>query len=72
MFLSCRPFFVNTTFSTGLVGAEVSSVSWLGQLTTSAPTKPVEKCCINNERPIGKKHTIVGWNDGGKIGKIIN
>ena len=33
VFLSCRPFVVNTTFSTGLVGAEVYSVSWLGQLT---------------------------------------
>ena len=32
LFLSCRPFVVNT-FSTGLVGVEVSSVSWLGQLT---------------------------------------
>ena len=33
VFLSCRPFVVNTTFSTGLVGVEVSSVSWLAQLT---------------------------------------
>ena len=33
MFLSCRPFFVITTFSTGLVGVEDISVSWLGQLT---------------------------------------
>ena len=33
VFLSCRPFVVNTTCSTGLVGVEVSSVSWLGQLT---------------------------------------
>ena len=32
MFLSCRPFVVITTFSTGLVGVEVTSVSWLGQL----------------------------------------
>ena len=24
------------------------------------------------ERPTGKKHTTVGWDDGGKIGKIIN
>ena len=32
MFLSCRPFVV-TTLSTGLVGVEVTSVSWLGQLT---------------------------------------
>jgi hypothetical protein len=32
-FLSSRPLVVNATFSTGLVGVEVSSVSWLGQLT---------------------------------------
>ena len=43
------------TFSTGHVGVEVFSVSWLGE-----------------ERPIGKKHTTVGWDEGGKIGKIIN
>ena len=33
MFLSCRPFIVITTLSTGLVGVEVSFVSWLGMLT---------------------------------------
>ena len=33
IFLSCRPFVVITTFSTGLVGVEVTSFSWLGQLT---------------------------------------
>ena len=32
MFLSSRPFVVITT-STSLVGVEVTSVSWLGQLT---------------------------------------
>ena len=37
---------VNTTFSTGFVGVEVSSVSCLG--------------------------STVGWDDSGKIGKIIN
>ena len=31
MFLSCRPFVVITTLSTGIVGVEVTSVSWLGQ-----------------------------------------
>ena len=31
MFLSCRPFVAITTLSTGLVGVEVTSVSWLGQ-----------------------------------------
>ena len=33
MFLSCRLFVVIKTLSTGLVGVEVTSVSWLGQLT---------------------------------------
>ena len=33
MFLSCRPFVAITTLSTGVVGVEVTSVSWLGQLT---------------------------------------
>ena len=32
VFLSCKPF-VNATFSTGLMGVEVTSVSRLGQLT---------------------------------------
>ena len=32
-FCPCRPFIVITTLSTGLVGVEVTSVSWLGQLT---------------------------------------
>ena len=48
--LSCRPFVVNTTFSTGLVGVE-------NILTT--------KC-------LQERNTNVGWDDGGKIGKIIN
>ena len=33
IFLSWRPFIVIKTLSTGLVGVEVTSVSWLGQLT---------------------------------------
>ena len=33
MLLSCRPFVVITTLSTGFVGVEVTSVSWLEQLT---------------------------------------
>jgi hypothetical protein len=37
-FLSCRPFVV-ITFSTGLVDVEVTSVSWLGQLTVVIKTK---------------------------------
>jgi len=59
VFLSCRPFVVNT-FSIGLVGVEVSSVSWLGQMT-------------NDERPTGKKHNcFMGrrWKIG-EINKLI-
>jgi hypothetical protein len=33
LFLSYRPFVVITAFSTGLLGVEVTFVSWLGQLT---------------------------------------
>ena len=33
MFLSCRPLVAITKLSTGLLGVEVTSVSWLGQLT---------------------------------------
>ena len=33
VFPFCRPFVVNTTFSTGLKGVEVSSISWIGLLT---------------------------------------
>ena len=33
--------------------------------------KTCQKCRINDERPTGKKNTTVGWDDGGKIGKII-
>ena len=119
VFLSCRPFVVNTTFSTGLVGVEVTSVScldswqleiksliivivgfqnvacclvWPGQNDQYSNFSPHQwfelqdkqprlsnkqnltswKCRINDERPTGKKHTSVGWDDGGKIGKIIN
>ena len=37
----------------------------LGRRKLPTPTRLVE-------RPTGKKHTTVGWDDGGKIGKIIN
>ena len=49
MFLSCRPFVV-ITFSTGLVGVEVTSVSWLGQLTVGVKTqRPVENYVITTK-----------------------
>ena len=34
-FLSCRPFVVITTFSTGFVGVEVTSVSYCHVMTNS-------------------------------------
>ena len=40
MFLLCRPLVVITTFSTRLVGVEVTSVSWRGQLTELENLKP--------------------------------
>ena len=33
VFLSPKPFVVNTTFSTGFMGVKVTSISWLGKLT---------------------------------------
>ena len=46
VFLPCRPFVVNT-FSAGLVGVEVISVSWLGQLTTLK--RPVENVVLTTK-----------------------
>ena len=51
VFLSCRPFVVNTTFSTGLVGVEV--------------TRLVENVVITT-KGLGQEHTYIRWNDGGK------
>ena len=41
VFIFCRPFVVNTTFSTGLVGVEVSS----------RPTRPVENVALTTKGP---------------------
>ncbi len=41
-------------------------------MTFSTGLVGVKKFRINDERPTGKKHTTVGWDDSGKIGKIIN
>ena len=64
VFLSCRPFVVNT-FSTDLLGVEVTSVSWPGQLSNLNTHKAR---CYNNEMPTEQKHTYIRWDDGGKIG----
>ena len=46
LFLSCRPFVVITILSTGLVGVEVTSVSWLGQLTVGVQITDYCNCWI--------------------------
>ena len=63
MFLSCRPFVVITTFSTGLLGVEVTSVSWFGQLTevTSTPTRPVENVVITSKGLQDRNVHILDW-----------
>ena len=61
MFLFCRPFVFITTFSTGLVGVQVFS----------PPTRPVENVVLKT-KDLQERNTNVGWDDGGKIGKIIN
>ena len=40
--------------------------------TFSTGLVSVQNVFFNNERPSGKKHTNVGWDDDGKIGEIIN
>ena len=62
MFLSCRPFVVNTTFSTGLVGIEV----------TSTPTRPVENVVVTTK---GLQERNIEMLDGTTVenkGKTIN
>ena len=76
MFLSCRPFVV-ITFSTGLVGVEVTSVSWLGQLefnrteVTSTATRPVENVITTEGLQDRNIHILDGTKVENK-GKTIN
>ena len=59
-------FLVNTTFSTGLVGVEVSSVSWIGQETEeTAPTRPIENVLLTT-KSLQEINTTVVWDDSGK------
>ena len=69
-FLSCRPFVVNATFLTGLVGCW-SFFCLLAWSETSTPNKTRWECRVNNERPTGKKTTIE-WEDCGKYVIKIN
>ena len=56
LFLSCRPF-VAITLSTGLVGVEVTSVSWLRQT--------VDNVVIATEG-LQDRNKYTSWDDGGK------
>jgi hypothetical protein len=67
VFLFCRPFVVNT-FSTGLVGVEVSA----GDRRSFNTHETSLNCRINDKWSTGKKHTTISWDNDGKIGKIIN
>jgi hypothetical protein len=51
-FISCRPFVVNATFSTGLVD---SSVFWLGQLTLGVSITDYFNCWVS-------KFIFVAWS----------
>ena len=68
MFLSCRPFVVITTLSTGLVGVEVTSVSWLGQLT---PTRPVDNVVITTKGLQDRNIDGTTVENKGKLGRIV-
>ena len=67
MFLSCRPFVVITTLSTGLVGVEVTSVSWLGQLTVSINVVKVIK-----SKRLRWTGLIVRMEEGGSPFKMLS
>ena len=62
MFLSCRPFVVNTTFSTGLVGVEV----------TLSPTRPVENVVLTTKDLPDRNIRILDGRTVGNKGKTIH
>jgi hypothetical protein len=63
MFLTCKPFVVIKTFSTGLVGVEVTSVS---------SDNACWKCFYNNERPTGQKQQLFDGRTVENKGKKIH
>ena len=72
MFLSCRPFVVNTTFSTGLMGVEVTSSPSQETEVTSTPTKPVENVVITTKSLQERNKQILDGTTVENIGKTIN
>ena len=73
MFLSCRPFVVITTFSTDLVGVEVTSVNCPSQETevTSTPTSPVENVVITTKGLQDRNIHILDGTTVENKGKLI-
>ena len=69
MFLSCRSFVAITTLATGLVGVEVTSVSWLGQLTVGVG--PVDNVVIATKGLQDRKINIIAWTTVENKGKLI-
>ena len=80
LFLSCRSFVVIATLLTGLVGVEVTCVSWLGQLTVGVKSliivivglkpRPVENVLTTKglqERNIQMLDGTTGENKGKTI-----
>ena len=64
MFLSCRPFVVIATFSSGLVCVEVNSVSW-------PPTRPVDKVVIATKGLQDRNIYIIAGTTVENKGKLI-
>ena len=68
MFLSCRPFVVITTLSTGLVDVEVTSVS---SEVTSTPTRPVDSVVITTKGLQDRNIDILNGMTVENKGKLI-
>ena len=64
LFLSCRPFVVNTTFSTSLVGVEETEV-------TSTPTRPVENVVLTTKGLQDRKKQLLDGRTVENKGKLI-
>ena len=73
MFLSCMPFVVITTLSTGLVGVEVTSVSYPSQETevTATPSRPVDNVVIATKGLQDRNTNIIAGTTGENKGKLI-
>ena len=66
MFLSCRPFVVNTAFSTGLVGVEDETK------VTSTPTRPFENVVLATKGLQERSIQVLDGTTMENKGKTIN